>query len=92
MPSSAPASSRRVVVEAGPLDALAPVVRLGAGIGADAPRQQRWWPRPLAVVGLVGCLALAVSLPAPAVLWGVAVLAVGATLRALLWARASPRR
>jgi APA family basic amino acid/polyamine antiporter len=41
------------------------------------PAQDRRWPRALQVIGLVGCLTLAFSLPASAVLTGLAVLAVG---------------
>ena len=41
------------------------------------PTDQRRWPRGLAVVGLVGCIALACTLPARSALSGAAVLAVG---------------
>ena len=50
------------------------------------PPEQRRWPRTLTVAGVVGCAALAVTLPAVSVVTGVAVLAVGA----LVWA--SPLR
>jgi APA family basic amino acid/polyamine antiporter len=42
-----------------------------------APEQRRW-PRALAVVGLVGCLAVAASLPLSSVIAGSSVLAAGA--------------
>ena len=45
-----------------------------------APPHRRW-PRGLAVVGLVGCVTLAVALPLAAVLTGAAVLAVGVVVR-----------
>lgn len=41
------------------------------------PARERRWPRTLNVVGLVGCLALAFSLPVAAVAAGAGVLAVG---------------
>src|SRR5262245_33013936 len=41
------------------------------------PPEQRRWPRALNVLGLIGCVVLAVSLPLPAVLTGAAVLAAG---------------
>jgi basic amino acid/polyamine antiporter, APA family len=43
----------------------------------------RRWPRALQVVGVAGCLVLAISLPPAAVLVGVAVLAVGLLGRAI---------
>jgi APA family basic amino acid/polyamine antiporter len=46
-------------------------------------RDQRRFPRALQVVGGVGCAALALSLPTPAVLTGAAVLVVGLGYRAL---------
>lgn len=42
---------------------------------------QRRWPRWLSLLGLLGCLALAFSLPAPAVVAGVIVLAAGSFFR-----------
>jgi APA family basic amino acid/polyamine antiporter len=42
---------------------------------------QRRWPRPFAVVGIAGCVVLAISLPTAAVITGAAVLAVGAVAR-----------
>jgi APA family basic amino acid/polyamine antiporter len=42
---------------------------------------QRRWPRPIAVVGLVGCLVLIVTLPLSAILTGGAALAVGVLVR-----------
>jgi APA family basic amino acid/polyamine antiporter len=50
------------------------------------PPADRRWPRALQVIGVIGCVVLAFSLPATAVLAGVAVLAVG------LLARAAGRR
>jgi APA family basic amino acid/polyamine antiporter len=44
---------------------------------------RRRWPRPLAVAGLVGCVALAVALPPTAVAAGAVVLAVGLAIRRL---------
>jgi APA family basic amino acid/polyamine antiporter len=46
-------------------------------------RPHRRYPRPLAVLGAVGCVVLAVTLPLGAVLGGLAVFAVGVALRAL---------
>ncbi len=48
-----------------------------------APDERRW-PRAVAVVGLVGCLTLAVALPVATVLAGSGVLAAGAAARLLL--------
>ncbi|MBW0102090.1 APC family permease, partial [Pseudonocardia sp. KRD291] len=48
--------------------------------GPDRP----WWLRPLTVTGLLGCLALAFSLPAATVVTGIGVLAAGVVGRALL--------
>ena len=48
----------------------------------QAPGQRRW-PRALHVLGLVGCLVLAATLPLVAVLAGLAVLAVGTAGRAV---------
>jgi basic amino acid/polyamine antiporter, APA family len=47
------------------------------------PPGDRRWPRALQVVGLVGCLALAFSLPLASVLAGLAALAVGLLGRAV---------
>lgn len=47
------------------------------------PSEERWLPRAVQIAGLVGCAALAVSLPLPAVLTTLAVLAAGLLLRAL---------
>jgi APA family basic amino acid/polyamine antiporter len=44
------------------------------------PRDRRTWPRPLSVLGFVGCVALAVSLPVESVVAGFGVLVAGATL------------
>jgi basic amino acid/polyamine antiporter, APA family len=53
------------------------------------PAVERHWPRLFGGLGLVGCLALAVTLPPASVLTGVAVLAVGCTYRLLVVRRAS---
>jgi basic amino acid/polyamine antiporter, APA family len=53
------------------------------------PAQQRRWPRALHLLGLVGCAALVVTLPLPAVLAGLAVLALGLVARLLR--RSRPR-
>ena len=45
------------------------------------PRAQRRWPRSIAVVGLVGCVALAVMLPLAAIVTGAAVLLAGIVVR-----------
>lgn len=45
------------------------------------PAHQRRWPRPIAVVGLLGCLVLIVTLPAIAVAAGGATLALGVVVR-----------
>lgn len=47
------------------------------------PAALRRWPRPLAGAGLLGCLALAFTLPATSVAAGVIVLALGVALRAV---------
>lgn len=43
----------------------------------------RRWLRPVAALGLVGCLVLAATLPAASVVTGLAVLAVGVAARAV---------
>jgi basic amino acid/polyamine antiporter, APA family len=53
-----------------------------AALTLDA--SQRRWPRPVAVVGFVGCVVLAVTLPLSAVVGGAIVLAVGAGVRLLV--------
>ncbi len=53
-------------------------------------REQRRWPRGVAWLGLVGCLALAVALPAGALASGASALALGAAAR-VLTARARER-
>jgi APA family basic amino acid/polyamine antiporter len=40
-------------------------------------RHERRWPRPVAALGLAGCVLVAASLPATTVLSGLAVLALG---------------
>jgi APA family basic amino acid/polyamine antiporter len=47
------------------------------------PREQRRWPRPIAVAGVIGCAVLAVTLPVSAVITGTGVLAIGAIGRGL---------
>jgi basic amino acid/polyamine antiporter, APA family len=44
--------------------------------------QQRRWPRPVPMLGLVGCVTLALTLPVSSVIAGGAVLAVGVGVRA----------
>lgn len=48
------------------------------------PGRARWWRRPVAVLGLLGCLVLVATLPAASVLAGLGVLAVGLLGRAIL--------
>jgi APA family basic amino acid/polyamine antiporter len=48
------------------------------------PPEERRWPQALQVLGVVGCLALVVSLPGSAVVSGVAVFAVGVLGRLVL--------
>ncbi|MGH3823752.1 MAG: amino acid permease, partial [Pseudonocardiaceae bacterium] len=45
------------------------------------PGRERWWRRPLAVLGAAGCALLALTLPLTTVLTGAAVLALGLLLR-----------
>ena len=54
------------------------------------PAEDRRWPRALNVIGLLGCVALVVTLPLPAILAGLAVLAVGLLARGLLRTRTPP--
>ncbi len=53
--------------------------------------EERRWPRALHVVGLLGCLALALSLPGATVLGGAVVLALGVAGRAVSRRSASGR-
>lgn len=46
------------------------------------PADQRRWPRPLQVLGLVGCLVMAATLPTTSVLAGIVVLLLGVAGRA----------
>lgn len=55
------------------------------------PAVQRRWPRAVNVVGLVGCLLLAFTLPWTSVLAGLAVFAVGLAARAIRMAVDRPR-
>jgi basic amino acid/polyamine antiporter, APA family len=48
------------------------------------PAHERRWPRPVAAAGLVGCVVLALSLPAASVVWGLASLAAGVVVRAVI--------
>jgi APA family basic amino acid/polyamine antiporter len=41
------------------------------------PREHRRWPRPVAALGLVGCVVLAFTLPAASIVSGLSVLAIG---------------
>lgn len=54
------------------------------------PETDRRWPRWLQLVGLAGCAALAVSLPAGAILWGSVTLVYGALVWWLRSARSRP--
>jgi basic amino acid/polyamine antiporter, APA family len=56
------------------------------------PRQQRCMPRGLTVLGIVGCLALAATLPWTSVVAGLAVFAIGLAGRALLGVRSGRSR
>jgi APA family basic amino acid/polyamine antiporter len=51
---------------------------------------ERRWPRAIAVLGLVGCLALALALPVAALVTGASVLAAGVAVRAVT-ARSRPQ-
>ncbi len=51
-------------------------------------QHERRWPRPIAIVGLVGCLVLIASLPPMAIVTGLLSLAGGAAMRLLLERRA----
>jgi APA family basic amino acid/polyamine antiporter len=51
------------------------------------PRSQRRWPRSIGVVGLAGCMLLAVMLPLAAVITGVGVLLAGVAVRRITLAR-----
>lgn len=53
-----------------------------------APHERRW-PRPIAAVGLLGCVVLALTLPVASVAWGAAVLLAGVAVR--MWLRATGR-
>jgi APA family basic amino acid/polyamine antiporter len=46
--------------------------------------EHRRWPRPVQVLGLIGCLVLVVTLPWTSVVAGLAVFAVGVAGRALV--------
>jgi len=54
------------------------------------PAEARRWPRALNVLGLVGCLGLAATLPVASLIGGVVVLAVGVAGRAVALRRRSP--
>src|SRR6266545_4139317 len=47
------------------------------------PLEQRRWPRALSAVGLVGCLAVALTLPLPSVIGGAAILGAGALVHVM---------
>jgi APA family basic amino acid/polyamine antiporter len=52
---------------------------------------ERRWPKPLAALGVIGCVALALTLPVAAALTGAAMLAAGAVIwRAALRQHAPP--
>lgn len=50
------------------------------------PAEDRRWPRPLNVLGVVGCLVLVATLPLPAVVSGLVMFAVGLAGRAIVLA------
>jgi len=54
------------------------------------PAADRRWPRPLFVLGLVGCLVLVVSLPLASVLGGLAMFGLGLAGRAVVLRRRRP--
>jgi APA family basic amino acid/polyamine antiporter len=54
-------------------------------LGAD----ERRWPKPLAALGLAGCVVLAINLPTASVVGGAATLGLGAVL---WWVRSARRR
>ena len=56
------------------------------------PRDQRRWPRSIGVVGLAGCVTLAVMLPLAAIITGAAVLVTGVLIRRLARAARHSRR
>ncbi len=47
-------------------------------------QDQRRWPRAIGVVGLAGCVALAVMLPVAAIVTGTCVLVAGIAIRGLV--------
>jgi basic amino acid/polyamine antiporter, APA family len=47
------------------------------------PRQRRRWPKSIAVLGLVGCVALAVTLPIASVVTAACILVAGLVIRAV---------
>jgi APA family basic amino acid/polyamine antiporter len=55
------------------------------------PGRARRWRRPVAALGLLGCLLLVATLPATSVLTGIAVLAVGLLARAIVRLRLARR-
>jgi APA family basic amino acid/polyamine antiporter len=48
------------------------------------PQAQRRWPRSIAIIGLVGCVALAVMLPLAAIIIGAGILLTGIVARTLV--------
>ena len=54
------------------------------------PSTQRRWPRTLCVLGLAGCVALAVTLPVASVVAGIGVLAAGIAIRSARGSRDRP--
>jgi len=48
------------------------------------PLEQRRWPRSISVLGLAGCVTLAIMLPVAAILAGAGVLAAGVAIRCLV--------
>ena len=54
--------------------------------------QDRRWPRALAALGLLGCLALAVTLPVQSVVGGAAVSSAGALVYGVRWLLGPPKK
>ncbi|TNM64441.1 APC family permease [Streptomyces sp. NP160] len=68
------------------------VANLAAWARAGRDPRRRAWERPVAAVGLLGCLVLVVALPPAAVAAGLAVLAAGLAGRAVLQGLSARRR
>ncbi|PWJ53482.1 amino acid/polyamine/organocation transporter, APC superfamily [Quadrisphaera granulorum] len=68
------------------------VANLAAWVRAGRDPQRRLWERPVAVLGLAGCLGLVAALPPAAAATGLAVLAAGLLGRLVLSALLNPGR